>query len=137
MTSIASIASQDWQTNPTFGDVKYKTLFGSDPQDANAPIAMGYARLEAGQELGLHHHDDAEFYFCTRGSAMMRINDTLSRVEVGMTIYIPGVHCMAFMQRRTVLSSFMASQARRIFLQSTTSSWMKNQVGLLKLKQFF
>lgn len=90
MTSIASIASQDWQTNPTFGDVKYKTLFGSDPQDANAPIAMGYARLEAGQELGLHHHDDAEFYFCTRGSAMMRINDTLSRVEVGMTIYIPG-----------------------------------------------
>ena len=90
MTSISSIASQDWQTNPTFGDVKYKTLFGSDPQDANAPMAMGHARLEAGQELGLHHHDDAEFYFCTSGCVMLRINDTLSRVEVGMTIYIPG-----------------------------------------------
>ena len=91
MTSIASIASQDWQTNPTFGDVKYKTLFGSDPQDANAPIAMGYARLEAGQELGLHHHDDAEFYFCTRGSAHDALSMTPCRgSRSGMTIYIPG-----------------------------------------------
>lgn len=90
MTSIASIASQEWETNPTFGDVKYKTLFGHTPKDAHAPIAMGYARLEPGGELGMHCHDDAEFYFCTRGSARMSIDGTTSRIEVGMTVYIPG-----------------------------------------------
>ena len=90
MSLVASIHQQTWETNEIFGSVKFKTLFGKEQLVGNSPIAMGYAALDSSGILDMHTHDDAEFYFCTRGSANIVIDGTSYAVASGSVIFIPG-----------------------------------------------
>ena len=90
MSLVASIHQQTWETNEIFGSVKFKTLFGKEQLVGNSPIAIGYAALDSSGILDMHTHDDAEFYFCTRGSANIVIDGTSYAVASGSVIFIPG-----------------------------------------------
>lgn len=91
MSLVASIHHhQIWEANETFGSVKFKTLFGNEPLVGNFPIAMGYAALDSSGTFGMYTYDDAEFYFCTGGSAVIVIDGTSYAVASGSVIFIRG-----------------------------------------------
>ncbi len=75
-------------SNIDYGTCRWQTLFGRDDHDA--PMTLGYATFPSHGVLHLHHHDDAEFYYCTRGSGLVTIDDQLIELAPNMAVMIPG-----------------------------------------------
>ncbi|NCX49224.1 MAG: cupin domain-containing protein [Gammaproteobacteria bacterium] len=74
--------------NATFGSCVWQTLFGKDDQSSD--LSLGYATFPPHGTLLQHRHDDAEFYFCTRGSGKVIIEGSVVELAVGVSIMIPG-----------------------------------------------
>ena len=75
-------------SNPTFGNCVWQTLFGKDDQTSD--LSLGYATFPPHGTLLQHRHDDAEFYFCTRGSGTVVIEGRVVNLLAGAAIMIPG-----------------------------------------------
>ena len=75
-------------SNIDYGTCRWQTLLGRD--EDHAPMTLGYATFPSNGVLHLHHHDDAEFYYCTRGSAQVTIDDQLIELTPNMAVMIPG-----------------------------------------------
>jgi quercetin dioxygenase-like cupin family protein len=65
--------------NATFGSCVWQTLFGKDDQSSD--LSLGYATFPPHGTLLQHRHDDAEFYFCTRGSGKVTIEGSVGALH--------------------------------------------------------
>ena len=75
-------------SNPVFGDCVWQTLLGNDCQ--HFALSLGYAAFPPHRTLHRHQYDEAEFYFCTKGSGFVTIDGKIIQLTSGMTFFIPG-----------------------------------------------
>ena len=75
-------------SNPVFGNCVWQTLLGND--DEHSALSLGYATFPSHGTLHRHQHDDAEFYFCTKGSGIVTIDGKIIQLTPGMALFIPG-----------------------------------------------
>ena len=73
--------------NAMFGNCAWQTLLGKDDQSSD--LSLGYATFPPHGTLHQHRHDDAEFYFCTRGSGTVVIEGNIVELTVGVSVMIP------------------------------------------------
>lgn len=75
-------------SNTTFGTVMWQTLLGKDHESSD--LSLGYATFPPHGTLNRHRHDDAEFYFCTKGSGIVTIDGQIVHLVPGVALHIPG-----------------------------------------------
>jgi len=79
---------EGWHS-PERGGVTWRTVFSSD-RTPTADMVCGIAQLEAGTELSLHHHPQAEIYYGLAGTGTLTIGSDTTEIAAGVAAFIPG-----------------------------------------------
>ncbi len=74
--------------DPSFGTVRWRTLFSADRTDT-AEMVMGVAEFGAHGILRAHRHGPAEVYFCLSGSGTVTIDGVAHDLSPNVALYIP------------------------------------------------
>jgi quercetin dioxygenase-like cupin family protein len=91
---IVDAADHEWETWPDEqlgerGRVWWKTLIDGDATGSRA-LTFGVARLEPGEALHEHHHDQAEVYLVLAGAVEVTIGGATRPARAGCAVFIPG-----------------------------------------------
>jgi quercetin dioxygenase-like cupin family protein len=71
------------------GDVTWFTFFSAD-MTPTAQMSAGLAEFAPGGSLAPHRHAQAEIYFVQEGAGLVTIDGVETRLEAGMSVFIPG-----------------------------------------------
>lgn len=74
--------------DPTFGTVRWRTLFSGD-RTATRGMTMGVAEFGPGGTLLPHRHGPAEIYFGLAGQGHVTIDGVTHEIAPGVALYIP------------------------------------------------
>lgn len=74
--------------DPTFGTVRWRTLFSGD-RTATSGMTMGVAEFGPEGTLMPHRHGPAEIYYCLAGQGTVTIDGVAHELTPGAALFIP------------------------------------------------
>jgi mannose-6-phosphate isomerase-like protein (cupin superfamily) len=88
---VATAADRDRERfdDPGCGDISWFTYFSAD-RTPTSGMNAGLAELGPGGRFAPHRHAEAEIYFVHEGTGIVTVEGVETRVEPGMSIFIPG-----------------------------------------------
>ena len=93
MRTMAVVANADHAPleggeDPSFGTVRWRTLFSADRTDTSGMV-LGVAEFGPSGTLRPHRHNPAEFYFGLAGEGVVTIDGVDHALSPGVALFIP------------------------------------------------
>ena len=87
--NMNSASDQNWTTSEKYPGVRWKFLVDED-YNGSKGLSCGFAEIEPGGNLTLHHHAPDEIYVVTNGSGTLNKSGELEEIKKGDVVYIAG-----------------------------------------------